>query len=69
MAKRVGSIDVGNPEHGLACGPRVVDDDLGLSCVAVPAERDRETVRVAFVEFNEHDEESFWRQLVTPVVG
>jgi hypothetical protein len=63
MAKRVGSIDVRNPEHGLACGPRVIDDDLGLSCVAVPVERDREPVRVAFVEFNEHDERSFWRQL------
>ena len=62
MAERVGGVDAGDAEHGLACGADVADDDLGLPSVAVPFERDRETVVVACVEFNEHGG-SFWRRL------
>jgi hypothetical protein len=68
MAERVGGLDAGDAEHGLACGADVTDDDLGLPCVAVPFERDRETVVVACVEFNEHEGTSL-ASLVTPVVS
>ena len=66
MAERVRSVHVGDPEHSLARSPGVVDDDLGLPGVAVPFERDRETVVVARVEFNEHGGGSFWRRLKCP---
>jgi hypothetical protein len=54
MAERVGGVSAWNAEHGVARRPDVVNDDLGLSRVTVPLERDRETVILAFVEFNEH---------------
>ena len=44
-----------NREHGLASGSDVVYDDLGLARVPVPLERDRKTIDVASVKFNEHD--------------
>jgi hypothetical protein len=68
MAERVGGLDAGDGEHGLACGANVADDDLGLPRVAVPFERDRETGVVACVEFNEHEGISL-ASLVTPVVS
>jgi hypothetical protein len=68
MAERVGGLDARDAEHRLTCGADVADDDLGLPRVAVPFERDRETVAVACVEFNEHEGNSL-ASLVTPVVS
>jgi hypothetical protein len=62
MAERIGGVSAWNAEYGVARRPGVVNDDLGLSRVAVPLQGDCETVILASVEFNEHGTGSFWRR-------
>jgi hypothetical protein len=54
MAEGVGGVSAWNVEHGPAGCPGVVNNDLGVSRDPVPLQGDRETVILAFVEFNEH---------------
>lgn len=54
VPERIGGVDARDPDHGLSRGLGVVDDYLSLSRVAVPLERDRESVGVAGIDFNEH---------------
>ena len=55
MAERVAGTCRRNQEYDVARGSDLVYDDLGLSCVPVPLERDRKTIGVAGVKFNEHE--------------
>ena len=55
MPERVAGTCPRNRERELARGSDVGYDELGLSGVPVPLERDRKTIGVACVKFNKHD--------------